>query len=188
MEKILTISIIVGIIIVVGVIGFQLNETMWQRTTTQDYYEEDCGVGCEVKHVVYPDNPQMLYGLKINKDRYLLGENVYVTITEIPMELKTRVLFYTPSGVQFYEINIDGERNSGFKQYFKPQLLKNRNLCDVNDLIGQWTVMFENNPYERLNFEMTGEYLPEQEKHYDPITCGQSIQLPLNPGYIPPED
>ena len=31
-----------------------------------------------VAHVVYPDNPQILGPLQINKDKYLLGENVYV--------------------------------------------------------------------------------------------------------------
>ena len=188
MEKKVVVSIIVGIVIVVGFIGYQMNETMWNRTSTEDYYEQDCEVGCDVKHIVYPENPQTLYGLKINKDKYLLGENIYVTVTDIPMGLKTQVLFFTPSGKQFYEIPIDGDRSSGFKQYFKPQLLQNRNLCDVNDLIGQWTVMFENNPSDKLYFEVPGEYLPEQERHYDPITCGQSIKVPLSPGYIGPED
>ena len=48
--------------------------------------------------------------------------------------------------------------------------------------------MFENNPSDKLYFEVPGEYLPEQERHYDPITCGQSIKVPLSPGYIGPED
>ena len=187
MQKKVSIAIIVGIVIIVGLIGFQIYESTWQKSSVQDYYEKGCEEGCEgIRHVVYPENPQTLYGLQINKDKYLFGENVYVVVTDIPMNLKTQVLFYTPSGKQFYEISIDGERNSGFKQYFKPQLLMNRGLCDVSELTGEWTIMFENNPFEKLHFEMTGEYLPGMEQYYDPNTCGESITLPTDPSYMGP--
>ena len=188
MNKNVTIAVIAGIVIIVGVISYQFYETTWQRTSTESYYEQECGDGCDVAYVVYPENPQSLYGLTVNKDKYLLGENVYVTITEIPMGLKTQAIFYTPSGKQFYEIKIDGDKTSGFKQYFKPQLLKNRNLCDVNDLIGTWMVLFENNPTEKMYFEFTGEYLPDTEKYYDALTCGISKTVPLQPDYIAPGD
>ena len=184
--KITKIAVIVGVIVVIGVIGFQINETTYEKSSTEEYYE---GIGSDtISHVVYPDNPQSLYGVQINKDKYLLGENVYVRVTEIPRELKTELLFYTPTGKQFFEIPIDGEKSQGFKQYFKPQLLKNRNLCDVNDLIGQWTVLFQDNPSEKIFFEFTGEYLPGNEKYFEPLTCGASIQVPMQPDYIPPED
>jgi len=184
--KITKIAVIVGVIVVIGVIGYQINETTYEKSSTEEYYD---GIGSDaISHVVYPDNPQSLYGVQINKDKYLLGENVYVRVTEIPRELKTELLFYTPTGKQFFEIPIDGEKSQGFKQYFKPQLLKNRNLCDVNDLIGQWTVLFQDNPSEKIFFEFTGEYLPGNEKYFESLTCGASIQVPMQPDYIPPED
>ena len=49
---------------------------MWQQVSVEEYYEK----GGKVSHVVYPDNPQILGPLQINKDKYLLGENVYVII------------------------------------------------------------------------------------------------------------
>ena len=45
-----------------------------QQVSVEEYYEK----GGKVAHVVYPDNPQILGPLQINKDKYLLGENVYV--------------------------------------------------------------------------------------------------------------
>ena len=186
MAKITKVAVIIGVVVVIGVIGFQINETMYQKSTTEEYYQ---GIGSNsISHVVYPENPQNLYGVQINKDKYLIGENVYVVVTDIPKNLKTQLLFYTPSGKQFYEIPIDGEKVSGFKQYFKPQLLKNRNLCDVNELVGQWTMLFENNPSEKLYFEFTGEYLPGNEKYYEAKTCGTSLQMQLQPDYIAPDD
>jgi len=188
-KKSVSVAIIAGIAIIIGVIGYQLNETTWSKVSVEEYYEKDCEEGCEgVSTIVYPENPQNLYGLQINKDKYLLGENVFVKINDVPMELKTRALFFTPSGKQFYEINIDGEKSSGFKQYFKPQLLANRQLCDVNELIGQWTVMFENNPQDKLNFDMTEEYLPGHEEYFESSTCGVTRTIPLQPDYIGPED
>tara|TARA_Y100000996_G_C22507085_1_gene636850 strand:- start:222 stop:791 length:570 start_codon:yes stop_codon:yes gene_type:complete len=176
MKKTTTIATIVGVVIIVAVIGYQVNETMWQKTSTQDYYDKNCEVGCEgVSHVVYPDNPQKLYGLQINKDKYILGESIYVIVTDIPEELKTRAIFYTPSGTEYYTIKIDGEKTSGFKQYFKPQLSVFRNLCNVEDLVGDWTVMFEDNPTEILNFEVTSEYLPGSESFFDPESCGKAM-------------
>ena len=110
------------------------------------------------------------------------------------MELKTRALFFTPSGKQFYEINIDGEKSSGFKQYFKPQLLANRQLCDVNELIGQWTVMFRGYEEAKLYFEMLPDILPNQEYQFveceiayviDPTKSGTMPQSEKYPGSTP---
>ena len=186
MQTKVTVSIIVGIVIVVGVIGYQMYETTWIRTTSDEYYD---GVGKgNIAHVVYPDNPQNLYGLQINKDKYLLGESVYVKVTDIPPQLKTEIIFYTPSGKQFFEIKVDGEKTSGFKQYFKPQLLMNRQLCDVNALIGNWVVIFINNPGEKLYFEMTDEYLPGNEKYFEASTCGITKEIPFDPNYIKKND
>ena len=185
MERKFAVAVIIGIIIIAGVIGYQLNENAWTVTSIDEYYEKDCaksGLCGDIAYVVYPDNPQTMYGLQINKDKYLLGENVYVVVSGIPKELKTRILFYTPSEKQFYEITIDGERSSGLKQYFKPQLLMNRNLCDVQELIGVWNVVFENNASETLQFEVLDRYLPENEKFYEKNSCGSSIEL--DPGFI----
>jgi len=184
-ERKFAVAVIIGIIIVAGVIGYQINENAWKMTSTEEYNEKNCaqsGLCTDIEHFVYPENPQTLFGLQIMKDKYLLGENVYVKITDIPKELKTMVIFYTPSGKQFFEIPIDGERNSGFKQYFKPQLLMNRNLCDVQELIGVWNIIFENNPDERLQFEVLDQYLPGNEKFYEKKSCGVSKEL--DPGFI----
>ena len=102
MNKSVGIATGVGIAIIVGVIIFQLSETMWLTSSVDEYYEK----GGKVTSVVYPDNPQILGPLQINKDKYLLGENVYVTLTGLmPMD-KGAVLFYTPGGVLYDEWKI----------------------------------------------------------------------------------
>ena len=81
MKKSVLIATVVGVAIIIGVIGFQINETVWTVTSPEDY-KKSIGTG-SVAHVVYPDNPQVLGPLQINKDRYLLGENVYVILRDL---------------------------------------------------------------------------------------------------------
>ena len=70
MNKNVGIATGIGIAIIVGVIIFQVDQTLWQQASVDEYYEK----GGKVAHVVYPDNLQVLGPLQINKDKYLLGE------------------------------------------------------------------------------------------------------------------
>ena len=93
MNKSVGIATGVGIVIIAGFIIFQLSETMWLTSSVDEYYEKDG----KVASVVYPDNPQILGPLQINKDKYLLGENVYVILTGLmPMD-KGCLLYTSPS-------------------------------------------------------------------------------------------
>ena len=84
MNKKVGIAAGIGIAIVIGVIIFQVNQTMWQQVSVEEYYEK----GGRVAGVVYPDNLQVLGPLQINKDKYLLGENVFVSISNLrPQDL-----------------------------------------------------------------------------------------------------
>ena len=108
----------IGIAIIVGVIIFQVNETMWQQASIDEYYDK----GGRVAHVVYPDNLQVLGPLKINKDKYVLGENVFASFSNLkPGDVGT-VLFITPTGIIYDEWGFNGMERESQKKYFKPQL------------------------------------------------------------------
>ncbi len=81
MNKNVGIAVATGIAIIIGVIGFQIYDTTYQVSTPEEYKKS---IGTQsVSHVVYPDNPQLLGPLQINKDKYLLGENVYVVLKDL---------------------------------------------------------------------------------------------------------
>ena len=125
MNKNTTIAVGIGIAIVIGVIGFQINDTTYQVSTPEEYKKS---MGTQtVAHVVYPDNPQILGPLQINKDKYLLGENIFVIIKNLQPMDKGTVQFFTPYGVLYDEIGFNGSEKDFFKKYFKPQLLKSKN-------------------------------------------------------------
>ena len=181
MNKNVGIATGIGIAIIVGVIIFQVDQTMWQQASVDEYYEKDG----KVAHVVYPDNPQILGPLQINKDKYLLGENVYVILKDLRPQDKGTVQFFTPGGVLYDEMGFNGENRESQKKYFKPSLIKSKNLCEKAKLVGTWTVMFEGYEQAKLYFEMMPDILPNQESHF--VECDIAYVLdPTTSGTMPP--
>ena len=173
----------IGIAIIVAVIIFQVEQTMWKQASIDEYYEKDG----KVAHVVYPDNPQILGPLQINKDKYLLGENVYVILTNLRPQDQGTVQFFTPGGVLYDTMGFNGENRESQKKYFKPGLLKSKNLCEKKDLIGTWTVMFEGYEQAKLYFEMMPDILPNQEGHF--VECEVAYVLdPTKEGSMAPSE
>jgi len=169
------IAVAAGIAIIIGVIGFQIYDTTYQVSTPEEYKKS---MGTQsVAHVVYPDNPQLLGPLQINKDKYLLGENIYVILKDLRMQDKGAVEFYTPGGVLYDTMGFDGSEKEFFKKYFKPQLLKSKNLCEKEKLIGEWTVMFKGYDMAKLYFEMLPDVLPGQENQF--LGCDVSYEIDL---------
>jgi hypothetical protein len=171
MNKAVGVATAVGIAIIIGVIIFQMNETMWKQTSVEEYYEKDG----KVSSVVFPDNPQFLGPLQINKDKYLLGENIYVILKDLEPTDRGAVHFYTPEGILYDQWMFNGSDRDFYKKYFKPQLLKSKNICEKEQLVGEWTVLFRSYEMNKLHFEMLGDILPNHESHFE--TCGVSYHV-----------
>ena len=173
MNKTVGIATGIGVAIIVGVIIFQIDQTMWQQASVDEYYDK----GGKVAHVVYPDNLQVLGPLQINKDKYLLGENVYVTLGDLRPQDVGSVLFITPTGIIYDEWGFNGMERESQKKYFKPQLLKSKNICEKEKLNGQWSVMFKGYEEQKIYFEMTPNILPNMESQY--VDCGIAYEIDL---------
>ena len=175
MNRNVGIATAIGIAIVIGVIGFQINDTM-HHVSTPEEYKKSMGTQ-SVAHVVYPDNPQLLGPLQINKDKYLLGENVFVVLKGLMPKDVGSVLFITPGGTIYDEWGFNGSERDFQKKYFKPQLLKSKDLCEKEKLIGEWRVMFKGYDLAELNFEILPEILPNQE--YQFVDCDIAYEIDL---------
>ena len=185
MNKSTGIAVIVGISIIVGILGFQFYETSYIVTSPEDY-KKSIGTG-SVAHVVYPDNPQILGPLQINKDKYLLGENVYVILKDLRPPDKGAVQFFTPGGILFDSMGFNGADKDFHKKYFKPQLLKAKNLCEKEQLIGTWTVMFRGYDEFKLYFDVLPDILPGEESYF--VECEVAYVLdPTLPGTMDPSE
>ena len=176
MNKKIVIAIVSGIVIITGLVGFQIYEQEFKRTTAAEYYENRNSPN--VNNIVYPHNPQTLYGLSITKDKYLIGENVFLTINNIPMGLKDEIQVFSPEGIKTMTIKIDGDERTGFKQYFKPSLSRMTEICSVEQIIGEWTIIFAGQPDDKLKFEVVDEFLPYSEDWYVDCTVKPRIIQP----------
>ena len=163
----------IGIAIIFGVIIFQVNQTMWERVSVEEYYEKDG----KVAGVVYPENPQLLGPLQINKDKYLLGENVFVILKGLNPQDKGTVLFLTPNNIVYDEWGFNGSDREFQKKYFKPQLLKSKELCDKEQLIGEWSVMFKGYEMQKLHFEIVPTILPNQEDQFQECEVSYEVDI-----------
>ena len=183
MNKSVGVATGIGIAIIIGVIVFQVNETMWEQVSVDEYYEKKG----KVAGVVYPENPQILGPLQINKDKYLLGENVFVILKDLKPKDKGSVEFFTPNGILYESMGFNGKEKEFQKKYFKPQLLKSKQLCEKEQLVGTWTVMFRGYDMAKIYFEIMPEILPNSEQHY--VDCSVSYVLdPTKPGSMPPSE
>ena len=106
MNRNVGIATAVGIAIIIGVIGFQINDTVYYVSTPEEYKKS---MGTQsVAHVVYPDNPQLLGPLQINKDKYLLGENIFAVLKGLKPNDVGSILFITPGGTIYDEWGFNG--------------------------------------------------------------------------------
>ena len=97
-------------------------------------------------------------------------------------------------GINLEGLRIIGSPNDYAKKYFKPSLVKSKNLCEQKDLVGTWTVMFEGYEVSKLYFEMLPDILPNQESHFegcevayvlDPTKSGSMAPGEKMPGSVP---
>jgi hypothetical protein len=175
MNKNIGIATTVGIAIIIGVIVFQINETTYQVSSPEEYKK---AMGTQsVAHVVYPENPQFLGPLQINKDKYLLGESVYVILRDLRPQDQGTVLFITPRGIFFDEWGFNGSERDFQKKYFKPQLLKAKNICEKQELVGEWTVMFKDYDLAKMHFEIIADILPNMENHFTECAIAYEVDI-----------
>ena len=99
----------------------------------------------------------------IDKQEYLLGENIFLQVDNIQMHEKGEIQFIRASGDIYRTIPFDGSKSSEFNQYFTPFPSRSLKVCSSDDLVGTWTVKFQGTNYKPITFEMKNEYLEGEE-------------------------
>ena len=184
MNRNVGIATAVGIAIVIGVIGIQVNDSMYHVSSPEEYKKS---MGTQsISHVVYPDNPQLLGPLQINKDKYLLGEHVYVILKDIRPQDIGSVEFHTPEGILYDTMVFNGEINDYYKKYFKPQLLKSKNLCEKEQLVGTWTASFKGYDMAKITFEILPDILPNHEYQFVECNIAYELDPTVKDSYLDP--
>jgi hypothetical protein len=110
---------------------------------------------------------------QIDRSEYALGENIFLRMNELSPSEKGQVVFLRPLNSTYYSVYItipfDGVKPS-FNQYFTPDLSKLQGICSVEDISGEWTVVFAGTDYENIKFTVSDKIIvPGQEPRYEPV-------------------
>ena len=106
---------------------------------------------------------------KLNQFEYKLGESVFMSIGELAPHESGYILIIRPNGVVYDTISFNGTIKTSFNHYWAPELSIPLGICDVDDLLGTWKLVFDGVNYEEIPFEVIDEFIPQEEIHYEPV-------------------
>jgi len=159
---------LISIIIVGAMSGLLMNEKEVNKTQNSIPINNP-----ENKKII--DTTQKSGPFQINKSEYRLGEKIFFRVMELQDNDKGEIVFIRPIDDTFstpYEIiPFDGGLKSSFNQYIEPKLLKSKNTCDKNSLIGTWSIWFRGTEYKEIEFEIINKDLPGEEGSYNTPVC-----------------
>lgn len=106
----------------------------------------------------------------VNELEYRVGDNVFFVASDLTINDIGNAVFVLPNGTTKYiSIPFDGTQKSGFNQYFKPSISKARAICSVNDIIGEWTIIFQGTDYQPLKFRILNETIPTEIGNFQQV-------------------
>ena len=110
---------------------------------------------------------------EIDRSKYVIGQKVFIRIGELDLDEKGQVAFLRPLNETHYSvyqtIPFDGMKKNAFNFYTQPELSVILEICTIDDLIGEWVVVFRGTDYPNLKFKITNEILPGEESTYVPL-------------------
>lgn len=107
---------------------------------------------------------------QIDRSEYWIGEKIFMRINDLQTNEKGQIIFLRPLNethhTTYLNIPFDGTEKRGFNWYAEPELSKIKNICSINDILGEWIIIFEGTKYKNLNFKINNQILPGEENDY----------------------
>ena len=97
--------------------------------------------------------------LTITKYQHKIYEYIFIIVSGLDHNEKGNIRIFMPDGRLYKTLEYDGSLKNGFNSYFKPDTSASRKICEQEELVGIWTVLFDNDVYPRLHFEIINEHL-----------------------------
>ena len=110
---------------------------------------------------------------QIDRSKYVIGEKIFLVIGGLESQEKGQVAFLRPlndtHNKVYQTVPFDGAKKNAFNYYIQPQISKVAGICTIDDIAGDWTVVFRGTDYGNLKFEITDKILPGDEDSYQPV-------------------
>ena len=111
---------------------------------------------------------------QIDRSEYALGEKIFVNIINLKEDQKGTMVFTkivnSTSIFEYKKIGFDGSKpQQNF--YLGINLFKERGICTVDQLVGDWEVRFvgEENQFAKLDFKIKNQILPGYQEKFEPL-------------------
>jgi hypothetical protein len=101
---------------------------------------------------------------QVDRSEYAIGESIFIRMGGIDVYEKGQIAIYRPLNATHHKIYLtipfDGTDKSESNTYFTPQINKFRGICSMDDLQGEWMMVFRGTNYPNLYFEINEKILP----------------------------
>jgi len=110
---------------------------------------------------------------QIDRSKYVVGEKIFLVIGGLEYQEKGQAAFLRPLNDTHYKVYqtvpFDGAKKNAFNYYIQPQISKVAGICSIDDIVGDWTIVFRGTNYPNLDFEITDKILPGDEDNYQSV-------------------
>ena len=108
----------------------------------------------------------------LDRSEYVLGEKLFVNLESIDKNTKGEMIFSkiinnTHSYV-YKQIEFDGSKPQN-NFYIGMNLNAYRGVCNTDQLVGDWELIFSGTNYESIKFKVLDQILPGSEKVYERV-------------------
>ena len=147
-------KLIFGVIITIGLVGgiFAIFEIDWVNHGDPTQY-----------------TPVTSGPFTLKDDKIRINENVFLVVDGLTPEDQGNMIFVSPSKKVYFSMPIDGAVKNSFNKHFIPDLSVSSEICTVDEIIGEWIIVFDGLDYEPIKFEVMNEYIPKTEHYYEPV-------------------
>ncbi|QLH03864.1 hypothetical protein C5F47_08125 [Nitrosopumilus cobalaminigenes] len=168
------IPISIGIaIIIAGIIIIYVQENEISKSNNEVSLENPL---IEEGHFIPAERDWQTSGpFQIDRSQYLLGEKIFLITGDLEENEKGQVAFLKQTNETHYTvfqtIPFDGTKKPMFNYYTDIKLSKVLGLCSVDDVLGEWTVVFRGTNYPNLKFTIINETIPGEGHAFETPVC-----------------
>jgi hypothetical protein len=111
----------------------------------------------------------------IDRQDYALGEKIFFRADGLKVNDVGDIVILKPLNQTHYKVwqtyPFDGNQVSAFNIYFEPVLSKTKLICEKNQLIGDWRIVFKGTEYENIGFTIYDQIVTGDEDKFSEKVC-----------------
>lgn len=143
-----------------------------QITQSYENLEQDHDTS---EYKILPREWQISGPFSIDRQDYALGEKIFFRADGLKVNDVGDIVILKPLNQTHYKVwqtyPFDGNQVSAFNIYFEPVLSKTKLICEKNQLIGDWRIVFKGTEYENMSFTIYDQIVTGDEDKFSEKVC-----------------